>query len=162
MPAVRRALIDRPELRRKLGDLHVRALDAWIRFAVGTKLATAQAIRLQVAELQRELGGPGCPMVEGLIVQQISVSWVQAQYAHMAYLNVANGSPKPELLAAAVQRQANAQRRLLTALKQLAVVRKLLKPAPSAFELLARTSPEAKPKFGGRLAEKERLPVGSN
>ena len=162
LPALRKALDERPEVWRRRGDLGAQALVAWVALAAGPKLGTSECIRRRAAALQRELGGTECSPLEAVLVQQAVIAWVQTSFAHMSYLNVGHKNPTLELLAAAEQRQAAAQRRLLAVVKELAVVRKLLKPAPSTLDLLTRASPEQKPTFGGRMGKKERLPVGAN
>ena len=60
--------------------------------------------------------------------------WLQVQYADAAYAQLQG--PSPGQHTAALKRQAGAQQRYLFAIKTLATVRKLLKPAPSTLELL--------------------------
>jgi hypothetical protein len=62
--------------------------------------------------------------------------WLQVHYADATYAQLKNATPAQH--AAMQKRQTAAQHRYLQAIKSLATVRKLLKPAPSPLEMARR------------------------
>jgi hypothetical protein len=132
LPELSRLLNDRPELWRQFGDLagHVRA--ALLALASGKSLLAKESISRRLDELQAELAGPSPSPLEKLLVERLVLCWAQGYLADLDAMQKAN-TPQG---AHAQQRANSAQTRYLAAIKQLVLVRKLLKPAPSTLDLL--------------------------
>ena len=87
-------------------------------------------------ELWSELAGPSPSRVMKLLADRVVVCWVQCHLADLDALQEERaGAPQA---AHAERRQSAAQTRYLAALRQLEVVRRLLRPAPSPFQMLKR------------------------
>ena len=88
-----------------------------------------------MAELEGELAGPDPSPLERVLAQRAAACWIQVSHADALYAQAAgSGVPETgqrELLA----RQESAHRKLLAAVKQLAVVRKLIRPGLSAWQV---------------------------
>jgi hypothetical protein len=113
-------------------------------------------------ELRAELLGDTPSAVEKLLVDRVVVCWAQTALADLdgvqqAKAGAAQGSH-------AERRQTGAQTRYLAALKQLEVVRKLARPAPSALDLLrvpvGETTPV--PPAGRRISDLKLCPSGND
>ena len=141
VPEVRQALDLHPELWQRYGDLALHARQAWVDRAAGANLLLREALDRKLDALRSELVGPEASPLERLLGEQIVICWLQSAYADATVAQV----PREETLATLkvmMQRQESAQRRLLAASKQLALVRKLLRPAVSPVELALRGVPE--------------------
>jgi hypothetical protein len=151
LPQLRRALDGDPDLWRGYGDLAAHAEASLAMLAAGPNLLLAESLKRKLAELKAELGGESPSPLERLLVERVTATWLQVNY-HDGLLAQAAGAGEARLKALRQQQDA-AHRRHLAALKQLAVVRRLLRPAPSPLELLrapvGETSPGA---AGGRRA----------
>jgi hypothetical protein len=96
---------------------------AWIQVLAGTDLVAQEVLAQQLQVLKNELGGSNPTPLEQLLVERIVVCWLQIQQASLwAAQHVTQHDTWSE------QRQDRAQARLLTAVKALAQVRKLLRP----------------------------------
>jgi hypothetical protein len=76
-------------------------------------------------------------------VERVIACWLQTQYADAAYAQ--QTSPSPGQHSAMLKRQAGSHQRYLHAIKTLATVRKLLKPAISPVDLALRPIAESRP-----------------
>ena len=77
--------------------------------------------------MRRELVGEGATPLEGILIKRISVCWLQAYHADTVFLNtLSNGLSGTE---SAQKYQDRAHKRLLSAVKALAQVRRLQIPA---------------------------------
>ncbi len=98
--------------------------EAQIKLITGDNQDFAGSIKRQVAKLKAELGGHTCTPIERLIVDRIAVCWLQANYADTIYAQNMKGLSIR--WGDYFQRQQDrANRRLLSALRSLASVRKL-------------------------------------
>jgi hypothetical protein len=134
LPALRRLLDKHPELWRQFGDLAQQARSALLTWAAGKSLVVAESVRRRLKELHAELAGPAPAPLEKLLVERVVQCWAQCQ---LADLDAVHKEGAGVFLAGhALRRQTAAHHRYLAAIRQLAVVRKLLKPVPTALELL--------------------------
>jgi hypothetical protein len=134
-----RDLLDsQPVIWRHVGDLSRHAELNMLDLICGKHLLMKEATQRRLDELKAELAdGPPDPL-ERLLIERISVCWLQV---HHADLDVATSRLKDggatSVSLYAQRRLDSAQRRYLHAVKQLALVRKLLAPggkAPAATE----------------------------
>jgi hypothetical protein len=143
LPALREALAANPHLWQTYGDLSLQAEGALVRAAAGRNLLLAESLLFKLRELKGELAGDGDSPLERLLIARVAATWLQVSY-HDTLVAQAAGAGEARLRA--LQRlQDAAARRHLASIKQLAVVRRLLRPAPSPVEMLrspvAETSP---------------------
>jgi hypothetical protein len=143
LPQLRRALDGDPDLWRGYGNLAAHAEASLAMLAAGPNLLLAESLRRKLAELKAELGGESPSPLEKLLAERITATWLQVAYFD-ALLAQAGGAGDARLRA--LQRlQDAAHRRHLAGIKQLAVVRRLLRPAPSPLELLRAPVGETSP-----------------
>lgn len=120
-----RELLDRcPELWREAGDLAYHARLGLTKLAAGDNQLAAEAMLRRMRVLQAELEGDAPDPLERLLAERCAFIWAALYLAEtdIAACNAAN-SP-------AVQKRLNAlQARFDAAIKSLATVRRLLKPA---------------------------------
>jgi hypothetical protein len=96
----------------------------------------AESLKRRLVALKAELGGDSPPPLERLLIERITASWLQVNYFD-CLLAQAGGAGEARLRA--LQRQQDAAgRRHLAGIKQLALVRRLLRPAPAPVEIAAR------------------------
>ena len=151
LPALREALAANPNLWQTYGDLALQAEGALVRVAAGSNLLLAESLLLKLRALKAELGGESPSPLEKLLVERVSASWLQTAYFD-GLLAQAAGAGEARLKVLRQQQDA-AHRRHLASIRQMAVVRRLLRPAPSPLELLApvgeTSAPAATRRAGG-------------
>jgi len=154
LPQLQRALDGNAALWRGYGDLAAHAEASLAMLAAGPNLLLAESLKRKLAALKAELGGESPSALERLLIERVTATWLQTAYFD-GLLAQAGGAGEARLRA--LQRQQDAaHRRHLAGIKQLAVVRRLLRPAPSPLELLrapvGETSPApAAPRRAGGL-----------
>ena len=143
LPQLRRVLDGDPDLWRGYGNLAAHAEASLAMLAAGPNLLLAESLKRKLAELKAELGGDSPPPLERLLIERVTATWLQVSY-HDTLVAQAAGAGEARLRA--LQRlQDAAHRRHLAGIKQLAVVRRLLRPAPSPLELLRAPVGETSP-----------------
>ena len=143
LPQLQRALDGNPALWRGYGDLAAHAEASLAMLAAGPNLLLAESLKRKLAALKAELGGESPPPLERLLVERITATWLQVNY-HDTLVAQAAGAGEARLKVLRQQQDA-AHRRHLAGIKQLALVRKLLRPAPSPLELLRAPVGETSP-----------------
>src|SRR5262245_5707164 len=130
-----RALLDeRRELWQRLGNLTGHVEEALLDMAAGKSLLARESIRRRMEALRAELSVPPPTPVEKLLIDRIVVCWAQCNLADLDDLQKSRvGTPQ----GFHAQRRLNGvQGRFFAGLKQLVVIRKLLKPTLTPLELL--------------------------
>lgn len=156
LPAVREALDRLPQLWQHYGDLALHARQAWVDRAAGGNLLLREALDRKVEAVRAELAGPEASPLERLLAEQIALCWLHSSYTDAVAARARKGeAPVNQKLA--LQRQESSLRRLVTATKQLALVRKLLRPSVSPIDVALRDVPEAVA-TPGRTAPGPRVP----
>ena len=136
-------LLDRPQdLHRQAGDLGLMAERTWVSLAARSNLVIEVSVPDHLAQMKAELAGPEPSPLERLLVDQVGLAWLQSNCAAIADASFAGQDCSPRQRDEAERRHDRAQRRYLSALKTLATVRKLLRPFPSAVDLLMRNVSE--------------------
>jgi hypothetical protein len=115
-----------PEMWSELGDLARRAKAAWLDLIAGEDLLLRESVSRHLEAMEADLGLAEASPLERLLVERIIACWLQTHYAEAAFIQVegTNGTALARLLKC----QDKAQRRLLAAINQLALLRKLLMP----------------------------------
>ena len=142
LPQLRELLDTRPALWQRLGELGGHVEEALLGLAAGKSLLARESVRRRMDELRAELAGPAASAVETLLVNRVVVCWAQVHLADLEATQKARAGPQG---AHAERRQSGAQARYLAALRQLVLVRKLARPAPSPLELLRAPVSETSP-----------------
>lgn len=156
LPDLRRWLDQEPALWQQCGDLAKHAELVWLRLVAGKNLVLQESMPRKLAEMKSELGGAEPTALERLLVERIVICWLQV---HHADVEAASGQCGPAAHPATREqlrkRLESAHKRYLHAIKQLALVRKLLQRAPSPLEvaerLPLREKPPRKPETGNRM-----------
>jgi hypothetical protein len=143
LPTLRAALDANPWIWERYGDLAQQSQAAWLQLIAGPNLLLRESVERKTEQLRAELAGPGPSPLERLLVERVIACWLQVQYADAAYAQ--QTSPSPGQHTAALKRQAGSHQRYLHAIKTLATVRKLLKPALSPVDLALRPIAESRP-----------------
>jgi hypothetical protein len=146
-----RSLLDsRPDLWQKVGDLAEHAELITLRLVAGENLHIMEAVQRKLAELKIELAGPSPTPVEKILVERIGICWLQV-YQLDIQATVGLGATSTPQGVYAQKKLDSAHRRFLLAVKQLAVVRKLLRPDLPAIQIAAILARQLPMKKGARL-----------
>jgi hypothetical protein len=140
LPGLRRLLNDNPRLWECHGDMAQQAEEAWLRLAAGHDLFLHESLRRKLQELREELAGDNPSPLERLLVERVAAQWLQVYYADAVYAQTKDPTVPPATLRELQMRQESSERRFQAAIKQLAVVKKLLRPALSPFDMALRPS----------------------
>jgi len=150
MPLLKDLLDKHPQLVRAYGDLGRSVENKLLAIVSKESLFVAETIRHHLEELRAEVAGPAPSSLEKLLVNRIGICWLQV---HLADLTAAD-RPSGETS----RRQNAAQSRYLAAIRQLALVRQMLRRAPSTLDLLkhpvnetSTNTPTRSPRDGLRL-----------
>jgi hypothetical protein len=159
LPELRQDLDSDPNLWRHYGDLALHAEASLIKLAAGTNLLLAEALQRKLHAMKNELASESASPLERLLVQRVTATWLQVSYFDAV---TAQAGPSSEARSKIIQReQDGAHRRHLTALKTLATVRKLLRPAPSPVEIASRLDRSGQTSRCDRVAIAGTVPVGN-
>lgn len=135
---LRELLTQRPELWAMYGDMSRWAQTSWLDLVSGTNLCLRESVELKLQQLRDELGEADAAPLEKLLIQRVSISWLMVHYsdARSAQLRAANaGAAQVRVVEDFSQK---AHHRYLSAIRQLAQVRKLLTPPRSPIEIASR------------------------
>ena len=126
LPALRRMLQVPSAVELFGGELARQAERSLVEAAAGKDLAFKEALLRKLELLRAELGGPNPAPVERLLVERIVACWLQVQDADVRYAQAKGLSI--EWYEYYQRRMDRAHKRYLSALKALALVRKLALP----------------------------------
>ena len=141
LPEVRAFLDIHPDVWRRFGDLAMSAKLALIDRAIGGQPAIKEATLRRANELETELAGNDPSPLEKVLASHVAVAWLAAAEAETTAVN---GRSMPVGHAEFLDRRRDrAGKRLESAAKTLAIVRKLLLPAPAPIEIATRLGGQA-------------------
>jgi hypothetical protein len=126
LPALRRMLLDPTAVDKFGGDLAEQAEISFVRAAAGDNLLFRESLTRKLELLRAELAGPNPMPLERLLVERIVACWLQLQDADIRYAQAKDLGLKWG--AYYQDRMDRAHRRYLSAIKTLAMVRKLAAP----------------------------------
>src|SRR5262245_20865971 len=131
-----RRLLDRhPEVWVRGGDLAQEALEDWVTRGVGPDPLSRECVQRCLENMRAQLLGEAPTVLERLVGARILCCWLQVWHVDALYAGLTTEAVTAELLRELQRRQDSTQRRYLAAIKCLALVRRLLRPAPSALDL---------------------------
>jgi hypothetical protein len=124
---VLRKMLERPGKVDLFGNLAEQAEQSFIKAAAGDDLVFKESLTRKLQLLREELAGPSPTPVERLLVERVVACWLQVQDADVRY---AQGQRDCTFAQGEYQqrRMDRAHKRYLSALKTLALVRKLAVP----------------------------------
>lgn len=124
--AVRALVRASPELARLGGDLACLVESGWLRLLAGKNVLAREAMLVELSNLKSSLAGPAPTAIEQVLIDRVAACWVQANYADAT--EATHGERTISQAELALKRQTHAHKRLLSALKTLAEVRRLMVP----------------------------------
>jgi hypothetical protein len=126
LPELRKMLQDPAAIRMLGGELAEQAEQSFIRAASGDNLPFREALTRKLELMRSELSGPNPTPVERLLVERVVACWLQVQDADIRFAQAKDLSiPWWKCYQLRMDR---AHKRYLSALKALALVRKLALP----------------------------------
>jgi hypothetical protein len=128
LEALTRVLDRQSEKWRTFGDVAAQAQAAQIQLACGDDPLTRRGYERTLGQMRAELAQPGDGALERLLIERILTCWLQLGYADALAAQQA-GQVSIEWADYFLKRIDRAHRRLLTATKTLATVRRLAQPA---------------------------------
>jgi len=159
LPELRKTFDEYPELAQKFGDLVEQAKLSLLDLVAGTNFVAWEAMSRAATGLRDRLVATANSEQERLLIDRIMISWMEVYYCDMDLASRLKKSPGDHLgNRAAQQRLDRAHFRYLSAVKALATLQKLLKPSPSAFDLLSRPVTETSKPWAGR-EQAAKIPV---
>jgi hypothetical protein len=150
LPKLKKAFDDHPELAERFGDLVRHAQDSLLTLVAGSCLTAREAIARQASALRERLMKTATSELEKLLVDRVVISWIEVYHGDISlaqHLLQVSGAAKT--VQAAQQRLDRAHARYLSAIKALATIQKLLRPALSPLELAVKFIPEEKASSAG-------------
>lgn len=125
LPILQR-MLQEPDVVEELGNLALQAEISFVSAAAGTNLAFREGLTRKLELLRADLAGPNPTPIERLLVERVVACWLQVQDADIRYAQAKDLSVKWYEY---YQRRMNhSHKRYLSALKTLALVRKLAVP----------------------------------
>jgi hypothetical protein len=110
-----------------VGDLSAIAEKSWVKLAVGDSPLFVASLQLTLARLKSDLGGAKPTPLERLLIEDISVAWLQLHYEDIVCAQQ-YGEVSRERGEYIQRRQERAHRRYISALRALAQLRRI--PVP--------------------------------
>jgi hypothetical protein len=136
LPQVRAYFDEHPDVATKMGDVAASARLALIDLAVGGQVVLKEATLRRANELEAELAGPDAAPLEKVLAGHVGTCWLAAAEAELTAAN-ARGAP-PARADFLDRRRDRARKRLESAARTMALVHKLLRPAPAPLEVATR------------------------
>ncbi len=127
LPAIREILKDPRQIELLGGNLAKTAEKSFIEALGGKSLTFREAMERKLDMMRRELAGPNPTPLERLLVERVVACWLQCQDADVRYAQ--STETYVPLKEYSIHRMDRAHRRYLSAMKTLAIVRKLALPA---------------------------------
>lgn len=128
VPAIREAIMRCPNVVEVFGgNLAKVALDSFVDGLAGKDLVFRETLIAKMAALRGELIGPNPTAIERLLVERVVACWLQVQDADVRYAQAKNASFRQADFN--IRRMNSAHKRYLSALKALALIRKMAIPA---------------------------------
>jgi hypothetical protein len=145
-------LCDHPEIWQTVGDLGKLAEQALLDYFCGGDLLLRESVTAKLNELKSDLTEGSAAPLDRLLVDRIGLAWLQLTIADTDAVRSMTRDLSLTLREdQARKRQESAQRLFASAVKSLAVVRKLLRPVPSPVDIATRQ------KGSGRSGDRQRM-----
>jgi hypothetical protein len=155
VPELRAVLTANPHMWKRSGNLDAQTIAAWQKLTCGNDLMLRESTSKQMEDMRQELSGSDPDRIERLLVARIVACWLQVNYADAHYAGLKEASATQQTMA--LQRQDSAQRRYLRALKELAKMRKLLRPPVSPLDWLRQPVAETPAAKAGSVNDRLKI-----
>jgi len=130
-PAVREFLDANEAVWREDGDLALKAERSWIVLVAGNDMVARESMVRELKRVADSLADTNAPAAERLLARQAALAWFEGSY-YSARCAQTGGAEMSLAHREFLHRRADrAQAKFAAAVKQLAVVRNLLRPVPS-------------------------------
>ncbi len=139
LPALKQAFDENPELVHLFGDMATHAQEALLTLLAGNCLTAREAVHRQAAQLRDSLLKIVHSPLECLLVDRVTLSWMLVGHADLELARQLQGTGSGPQVDAAEKRLDRAQARLVSAVKALGQVQKLLRPALSPLAIATRS-----------------------
>jgi hypothetical protein len=126
-------------LTEEFGNAAGRAETALLKAMCARDRLSEEALRRNLTALRQELAGPDPSPLERLLAEQVALCWLESYHATIRAAQYGDSRTRGGFYQHRLDR---AQARYLAAMKALATMRKLLRPAPTPLEVAARTVEE--------------------
>jgi len=136
LPALRTLLDESPAVWQQYGDLALQSECSLIRLVAGQNGMMSECLVRKLATMKAELAGASPSPLERLLAERIAACWLQTAYFDAVIAQ--SGGVSPVKAAELRQMQDAGHRRFLSGARTLATIRKLLRPVPSALDLLSQ------------------------
>lgn len=113
-------------LAKAVGNLAGLVEASWVRLFAGKNILSREAMTVELERFKVGLLGPAATPIEEALVARVAACWLQANYADAT--EATHGDRTLVQAELALKRQTQAHKRLLSALKTLAEVRRLMAP----------------------------------
>lgn len=124
LPRLRKVLDNQPELWQHFGNLTLQTQENWLQLIAGKDLYLSESLRRHLDSLRNDLAGPTSNPLERLLIDRILACQVQVLYFD-AHEGQNPGGQNLKLDRYRLERQDQAHRQFLSAVKTLATVRQL-------------------------------------
>lgn len=125
LPRLQELLTQYPIIWRRSGDLASQAEAKWINLFCGQNLLLQESTLCFVQSQRAELTRPGASAVEKLLIDQVIVCWLQAQYFSALEVNAHNAKEGPKMIQLRAKRNEQAQKMSQSAMAALLSLQKL-------------------------------------
>ena len=128
LPAIRKMLDHAPSVWQEAGNLVLQAERALVQEVTGENLLFRESLERTMAKMKAELGGSQTTPLERLLVDRVVACWLQLHYADAKYAQQMKDLSR-DWGDYFQKRQDRAHLRYLSAIRSLALMRRLLLPA---------------------------------
>ena len=155
LPQLRDFLDAHPQVIAHFGDVASVAVELWLSLYAKNNRLVAEATRRKMVTWKASIDRPGSSPLEALLIEQITVCWLQSHYAEVMYAQAVETNASGPTLNEKAHEQDAAHQRLAASLQQLAALRKLLPETVSEtikLHLPATSFPDMKTSEAGGQA----------
>jgi hypothetical protein len=144
------------------GDLALKAEQSWIVLAAGNDLLARASMLRELRRVADSLADEHAPAAERLLARQAALAWFEGAFFAARCAQTLPTEISPAHREFLHRRADRAQAKFAAAVRQLATVQKLLRPAPSPLDLLNNptTDTKAGPRNRFAMAGRSRVGVG--
>lgn len=146
------ALLDANPVLQELGDLGRMTELLWLDRMFPDDVLAKQCCRREVERLKREVAGPSPTPLETLLAGQVAGCWISARHASVTL--ACSQAEGPAVVAWRARYAESSERRLLSAIRTLAQVRKLM--TGLKIEITHKTAPAPRPPSRPRRRRRSR------
>src|ERR1019366_9412038 len=130
LPQVKQMIQVHPQIVDHFGDIAKVAADLWLSLYAGNNVLLAEATREKMVAWRGLLSGTNPSPLEILMIEQITVCWLQSHYAEAMYAQALEAKAGPAIVRELRPHQEEGQRNLIQSIKHLAELLDVLPMTP--------------------------------